>query len=83
MVQRQVAFSLLCLLFVEVGYADACCCVGMAVFAEDQIVSVPVLGPVWTSMGGPELSPIKLRQWTSQLLSRSILLGSVSDGVSM
>ena len=58
----------------------------MAVFAEDQVVPVAVLGVLWVSID-PEkhkpLSAMKVRQWVSQLLSRSILLGSASDGVSM
>ena len=58
---------------------------GMAVFAEDQVVSVPVVSVLCTSLKLREasLSAITLRQWLSQLLSRSILLGSVSDGVAM
>ena len=59
---------------------------GMAVFAEDQIVPVAILSVLWVSMDPKEhkpLSAMKVRQWVSQLLSRSILLGSASDGVSV
>ena len=59
---------------------------GMAVFAEDQIVPVAVLSVLWVSIDPQEhqpLSAMKVRQWVSQLLSRSILLGSASDGVSV
>ena len=58
----------------------------MAVFAEDQIVPVAILSVLWVSLDPKEhklLSGMKVRQWVSQLLSRSILLGSSSDGVSM
>ena len=59
---------------------------GMAVFAEDQIVPVAILSVLWVSIDPKEhtpLSAMKVRQWVSQLLSRSILLGSASDGVSV
>ena len=59
---------------------------GMAVFAEDQVVPVAILSVLWVSIDPKEhepLSAMKLRQWVSQLLSRSIILGSVTDGVSM
>ena len=58
----------------------------MAVFAEDQIVPVAILSVLWVSIDPKEhkpLSAMKVRQWVSQLLSRSILLGSSTDGVSM
>ena len=45
-----------------------------------------VLSAVWVSIDPKEhtpLSAMKLRGWISQLLSRSILLGSAADGVSM
>ena len=57
----------------------------MAVFAEDQIVPVAILSVLWVSIDPAEhkqLSAMKVRQWVSQLLSRSILLGSASDGES-
>ena len=59
---------------------------GMAVFAEDQIVPVVVLRVLWLSIDPKEhkpLSAMKVRQWVSQLLSRSIILGSATDGVSV
>ena len=59
---------------------------GMAVFAEDQIVPVAILSVLWVSLDPKKhktLSAMKVRQWVSQLLSRSILLGSASDGVSV
>ena len=59
---------------------------GMAVFAEDQVVHVGVLSVLWVSIDPTEhksLSGMKVRQWVGQLLSRSILLGSSTDGVSM
>ena len=59
---------------------------GMAVFAEDQIVPVAIMSVLWVSINPKEhkpLSAMKVRQWVSQLLSRSILLGSSADGVSM
>ena len=59
---------------------------GMAVFAEDQVVPVGILSVLWVSLDPQEhkpLSGMKVRQWVSQLLSRSILLGSASAGVSM
>ena len=58
----------------------------MAVFAEDQITPVAILSVLWLSIDPKEhrpLSSMKVRQWVSQLLSRSILLGSASDGISM
>ena len=59
---------------------------GMAVFAEDQIVPVAILSVLWVSINPEEhkpLSGMKVRQWVSQLLSRSIILGSATDGVSV
>ena len=59
---------------------------GMAVFSEDQIVPVAILSVLWVSIDPKEhkpLSGMKVRQWVSQLLSRSILLGSASDGSSL
>ena len=59
---------------------------GMAVFAEDQIVPVAILSVLWVSIDPKQhkpLSAMKVRQWVSQLLSRSIILGSASDGVSV
>ena len=59
---------------------------GMAVFAEDQIVPVAILSVLWVSIAPKDhkpLSAMKVRQWVSQLLSRSILLGCSADGVSM
>ena len=56
---------------------------GMAVFAEDQVVPVAILSVLWVSIDPKEhkpLSGMKVRQWVSQLLSRSILLGSSADG---
>ena len=58
---------------------------GMAVFAEDQVIAVSILNVLWVSINPKEhrpLSGMKVRQWVSQLLSRSILLGSTS-GVNM
>ena len=55
-------------------------------FAEDQIVHIAILSILWVSIDPKEnqpLSAMKVRQWVSQLLSRSILLGSATDGVSM
>ena len=59
---------------------------GMAVFAEDQVVPVAILSVLWVSINPKEhkpLSAMKVRQWVSQLLSRSIILGSATDGVSV
>ena len=59
---------------------------GMAVFVEDQIVPVAILSVLWVSINPKEhkpLSAMKVRQWVSQLLSRSILLGSATDGISV
>ena len=58
---------------------------GMAVFAEDQIVPVAILPVLWVSIDEEHkpLSGMKVRQWVSQLLSRSIILGSATDGVSV
>ena len=59
---------------------------GMAVFAEDQVVPVAILSVLWVSIDPKEhkpLSGIKVRQWVSQLLQRSILLGAVSSGISI
>ena len=55
---------------------------GMAVFAEDQIFPVAILPVLWVSIDPDKhtlLSVVKVRQWASQLLSRSILLGSSSE----
>ena len=55
-------------------------------FAEDQVIPVAILSVLWVSINPKEhkpLSGMKVRQWVSQLLSRSILLGSSTDGVSM
>ena len=57
-----------------------------AVFAEDQVVPVAILSVLWVSIDPKEhkpLSAMKVRQWVSQLLSRSILLGSIQDGVAL
>ena len=56
---------------------------GMAVFAEDQIVPVAILSVLWVSIDLEKhqpLSGMKVRQWVSQLLSRSILFGSSTEG---
>ena len=56
----------------------------MAVFAEDQVVPVAILSVLWVSIDSTQhkpLSAMKVRQWVSQLLSRSIILGSAADGV--
>ena len=56
---------------------------GMAVFAEDQVIPVAILSMLWVSIDPKENTPLsgmKVRQWVSQLLSRSILLGSSADG---
>ena len=58
----------------------------MAVFAEDQVIQVAILSVLWVSLDPKDhepLSGMKVRQWATQLLSRSILLGSCSDGVHM
>ena len=58
----------------------------LAVFAEDEIVPVAILNVLWVSIDPKKhkpLSGIRIRQWTSQLLSRSIVLGSSSKGISM
>ena len=58
---------------------------GMAVFAEDQVVPMPILSVLWMSIDPKQhklLSGMKVRQWVSQLLSRSLLLGS-TKGVNM
>lgn len=43
---------------------------GFAVFPEDCIFTLPVVDVLWVSLGGSHkpLSPLKLRQYTSQLL---------------
>ena len=59
---------------------------GMAVFAEDQVVPVAILSVLWVSIDPEEhkrLSGIKVRSWMSQLLSRSILLGSLATGMNL
>ena len=59
---------------------------GMAVFAEDQVVQVAILSVLWVSIDPGRhkpLSGVRVRQWVSQLLSRSILQGSTSAGVNM
>jgi hypothetical protein len=57
----------------------------LAIFAEDQVLPVPIVGVLWKSLNqdGSKSSAIKLRQWLSDLLNRSILVGSFIDGVSM
>ena len=58
---------------------------GMAVFAEDQVVQMSILSVLWMSIDPKKhksLSAMKVRQWVSQLLSRSLLLGS-TNGVNM
>ena len=54
-------------------------------FAEDQVIQVPLLAVLWLSIDAKHkpLSGLKVRQWAAQLLSRSILLGSSTDGVAM
>ena len=46
---------------------------------------LPTISVLWASLAVAEvkLSAIMLRQFLSELLSRSILIGSVSDGVGM
>ena len=58
---------------------------GLAVFAEDQVVPMSILSLLWVSIDPKKHKPIagmKVRQWVSQLLSRSILLGS-TNGINM
>ena len=57
----------------------------MCQFAEDQVIQVPLLAVLWLSIDAKHnpLSGLKVRQWAAQLLSRSILLGSSTDGVAM
>ena len=60
-------------------------CIKHVLFA-DEMVPVAILNVLWVSLDPKKhklLSGIRIRQWTSQLLKRSILLGSVSKGVSM
>ena len=57
----------------------------MAVFAEDQVIQMPILSVLLVSIDPKKhksLSAMKVRQWVSQLLSRSLLLGS-TNGVNM
>ena len=57
---------------------------GLAIFQEDQVVAVPVVGILCKSLNFEEgTSSIRLRHWLSDLLGRSILLGSIQNGVSM
>jgi hypothetical protein len=57
---------------------------GLAIFQEDQVVAVPVVGILCKSLNFEEgTSSIRLRQWLSDLLGRSIVLGSIQNGVSM
>ena len=39
---------------------------------------VHIIGVLWKSISGSSLTGIKLRQWISQLLSRSLILGTIS-----
>ena len=58
----------------------------MAVFAEDQVVEVAIISVLWASLSiakGKKMSAIVVRQWLSELLSRSVLIGSVGEGVAM
>jgi hypothetical protein len=52
-------------------------------FPEDQITSLPLLHVLWESLhhDSGNVTPLVLRQWLAQLLDRSLLLGSVSDGI--
>ena len=58
----------------------------LTLFFADEMVPVAILNVLWVSLDPNKhklLSGIRIRQWTSQLLKRSILLGSVSKGLSM
>ena len=55
----------------------------MAVFAEDQVVVVAIVSVLWKGIEQANLSAIAARRWLSALLSRSILIGSVGEGVAM
>ena len=58
----------------------------MAIFPEDAVMPVAVLGVLWVSINPKKnkvLTSMKIRTWISKLLSRSILLGSVSQGVGL
>ena len=58
----------------------------MAIFPEDAVMPAAVLGVLWVSINPKKhkvLTSMKIRTWISKLLSRSILLGSVSQGVGL
>jgi hypothetical protein len=58
----------------------------MAIYAEDQVVPIAILNVLWGSIDPANhslLSGIQIRSWTLQLVSRSIIIGSASKGLSM
>jgi hypothetical protein len=54
----------------------------LACYPEDQVTSLPVLQVLWKGLKHPSgnVTSFVLRQWLAQLLNRSLLLGSVSEG---
>ena len=57
----------------------------MSVFEEDQVVPLPILNVLWSSLHEDNqiLSAVRIRNWVGNLLSRSILLGSIAEGLHM
>ena len=52
---------------------------------EDAVVPLPIINILHSSMSEDKqlLTTLKLRSWIGQLLQRSILLGSLQEGLSM
>jgi hypothetical protein len=52
-------------------------------FPEDEVVPIPILLQLQSSIAdAPNASGIQIRQWVTKLLSRSIIIGSLAEGIS-
>ena len=78
-----------CALFAEVRSLQVIqqndCHLIFLLVTKDQVIPAPILNIVWLSINSSHslLSAIKLRNWVTALLHRSILLGSIQQGLNM
>ena len=71
--------------FAEDEIVQSKSCVVRLLHPHVSSVIVAVLGVLWVSIESEHkaLSAMKVRTWISQLLSRSIVLGSASEGINL
>ena len=72
-------------IFAEDEIVQSKSCVVKVMHSHISSVTVAVLGVLWVSIDSKHkaLSAMKVRTWISQLLSRSIVLGSASEGINL